>query len=613
MSRFGWLLLVSGCVDYNLGQKPPEATGSTSSPTTPGGQCGALDTAPAEVDVDESCTQDPPQGTFTPVIEWRDERLGPAYTSPVVGELTDDNGDGRVDDQDMPDIVALSSGGTMMAFSGDGTKVHWSVNNLGSEPATAAIGDLDGDGRPDVAVAGNGFVGAVRGDTGAVLWTATDAAINAKPVCGGVGIYDLDGNGTPEVVLGNLVFNGKTGALRGKGQYGIGSGYSYGALAAFGVAADVDADGDLEVVVGNALYDIDGNTIWYNGLSDGFVAVANFDDDPQGEIVVTSAGGTVRLQDDDGSVIWETPHGVTGPTIGPPTVADFDGDGEPEIGVAGHNIYGVIETDGTLRWSNPVQDVSSGFTGSSVFDFEGDGKAEVVYADEDNVWVFDGATGAVKLQETEHSSATCSEYPTIADVDNDGHAEIVYTSSAYSGTENGVRVIGDADDSWMRGRPTWNQHAYAITNIDDDGTVPLYPTPNWPTYNNFRSGDVTASAGNQQSDAVPVLGDACRAECDQGHLHLVLRVGNTGTDTLPAGVPITVWTTVQGADQALATWTTPDAIGPGETSEGHEFDLDPAQIGSALWAAADDDGTGRGVVDECHEDNNTLDLSDQGC
>ena len=50
-------------------------------------------------------------------------------------------------------------------------------------------------------------------------------------------------------------------------------------------------------------------------------------------------------------------------------------------------------------------------TGSSVFDFEGDGAAEVVYADEETLWIFDGATGTIEMAWTEHGSGTRFEYP----------------------------------------------------------------------------------------------------------------------------------------------------------------------------------------------------------
>jgi hypothetical protein len=293
--------------------------------------------------------------------------------------------------------------------------------------------------------------------------------------------------------------------------------------------------------------------------------------------------------------------------VGPPTVAAFDGDGEPEIGVAGNNVYLVLETDGSVKWENPVQDVSSGFTGSSVFDFEGDGKAEVVYADENDVWVFDGETGAVKLKESEHSSATCSEYPSVADVDADGHAEIVYTSSAYSGQQNGLRVIGDADDSWMAGREVWNQHAYAITNVEDDGGIPTFPQPNWPAYNNFRSGDVTAVTGNGEADAV-ILANACDLECAEDRLFVVVRVGNEGTSDLPEGIPVAVYTEEDGEDVLLDTWTTEDEVDPGETTEPHVFALDADDVGDELWVVVDDDGTGRGQVQECDERNNDVEI-----
>jgi len=572
--------------------------------------CPEPNTARGTEDVDSTCLIEVTPGGFTPVIEWASTAPGSSYATPAVGSLTDDDGDGDVDGDDMPDVVIVGISGLVTALSGDGSGVLWSYNLSTSEPSAAAIGDINNDGLPEVVVTGgNGFF-AFEGATGTMLWSNASTGLGGIGVCGGVGIYDLDGDGNVEVVQGRTIVNGADGSLRGSGSYGAGTGFPGGTYAGFGVAADIDQDGDLEVVVGNALYDADGNTIWHNGQTDGFVAVANFDDDDFGEIVVTDEG-VVRLQDDDGTVLWSANY--TGSRIGPPTVADFDGDGMPEIGVAGNGVYIMIETDGTLAWSNSVQDYSSGFTGSSVFDFEGDGAAEVVYADENDVWVFDGTTGAVKLQESAHSSTTCSEYPVVADIDNDGQAEIIYASAAYSGSENGVTVIGDLDGSWMPARPIWNQHAYDITNVNDDGSIPRSPATNWLTYNNYRSGDLAAAAGGAMSDATVELVEICTEECEAGLLRIVVRIGNGGVQPLPAGVVGSLYARMEGGWALLETKATGVEILPARTTPGWVFDIDPADVPLGVVRFVVDDDNGTSWVTECHEDNNELIISDGLC
>ena len=615
MRLFPALVILAACsIDNGLkGFSDHEGTDSDTSFTPDGdgvddGVCGALDDGLPDVAVDESCEAEAHVGTFTPVIEWKNEAVGDAYAAPVVARLVDTNGDGALTDDDMPVVVVANAVGQLFAMAGDTGVEIWRAGSFGSEPMTPAIGDLDGDGWPEVVGAGTGGTAAYHGKDGSPYWSQRAYSGGKAPNCGAVGIYDLDADGAPEIVIGGMVMNGQTGSQISQGS-GDGSG-NY-AFSPFGVAADIDQDGMLEVVVGNALYRKDGSPIWNNGQSDGFVAVADFDGDPYGEIVVTNVG-TVRLQDNDGTVLWSRPN-VTGSTSGPPTIADFDGDGEPEIGVAGNNVYLVFEADGTTKWTVRVQDSSSGFTGSTVFDFEGDGAAEVVYADENDVYVLDGATGSVKLKETQHSSATCSEYPTVADIDNDGHAEIVYTSSAYSGNERGVRVIGDADDSWMPSRNIWNQHAYSITNVDDDGTILAVPETNWFSYNNFRSGDLAAATGGALSDALPIAGDLCVEECESGRLYVMVGVGNQGTTDLPAGVAISAYAVTDAAPLYLQTQYVPDVIPSGETSPALAFTFNTADLPYGAISFVADDDAGNGAITECNEDNNVLVLSEGLC
>ena len=135
---------------------------------------------------------------------------------------------------------------------------------------------------------------------------------------------------------------------------------------------------------------------------------------------------------------------------------------------------------------------SSRVTGSSVFDFNGDGAAEVVYNDECRFRIYDGKNGDVYMSE-ESESRTRIEYPIVADVDNDGNAEIVFSTSNESGFcsenadalyNNGIEIWGDQNDFFVPARRIWNQHSYAVTNITEDGMPPRYPPKSWLEYPN---------------------------------------------------------------------------------------------------------------------------------
>jgi hypothetical protein len=171
-----------------------------------------------------------------------------------------------------------------------------------------------------------------------------------------------------------------------------------------------------------------------------------------------------------------------------PILASFDPSTKLSvIGVAGFSAYTVFETDGTIRWSKPIVDYSSNLTGSSVFDFDGDGQSEVVYGDEYFLRIFRGTDGTV-LYELPKSSGTTYELPVIADVDNDGNAEIIAVAN---GVQNGVYVIGDRNSTWVNTRKIWNQHSYHITNINDDGTIPTHEANSWQLYNSYRTNVLT--------------------------------------------------------------------------------------------------------------------------
>ncbi len=141
-------------------------------------------------------------------------------------------------------------------------------------------------------------------------------------------------------------------------------------------------------------------------------------------------------------------------------------------------------------WTSKTQDASSRVTGSSVFDFNGDGAAEVVYNDECFFRIYDGRTGKV-YQRLDSQSPTRIEYPVVADVDSDGNAEIVFSGSNARSEKcgrplgtmlNGINVIGDPTDRWISARRIWNQHAYHVTNVHEDGLIPTREVRSWGNY-----------------------------------------------------------------------------------------------------------------------------------
>jgi hypothetical protein len=295
---------------------------------------------------------------------------------------------------------------------------------------------------------------------------------------------------------------------------------------------------------------------------------------------------------------------------GPPTIADFDGDGVPEIGMANAEVYAVYEVDGTVLWSQPCTDASSFATGSSVFDFDGDGRAEVLYGDEVTLWVFDGATGAVRLDDRRHTSRTLHEFPTAADVDGDGEMEIVVPQGGghYGVEHGGLYVLGSAGDPWLGDRQVWNQHAWSITNVSDDLRLPYPELPNWPYSNTFRSGDLTSSAGGALPDAIGSM-QACTDQCLNGRIGVQVSLGNSGMAMMRDGVPLAVYTVQNGEETLLATTRSSGVVASGGTAPVWEFSVLASDVPEAkLVLRVDDDGAGGQQVAECHEENNVTRL-----
>jgi len=514
-----------------------------------------------------------------------------------------------------------------------GTAPHrllWSSNGsaMPNTPGTSilrwdghiAVGELDGNG-------GNGLeIVAVRSDVanfgliafhgdGSRYWLSTGMS-NIRGANPSVNIADLNQDGVPEVIAGASVFNGRTGALlwQGRGATGVDG---QGPLS---VVANLDDDNTLEVIAGGTVYESDGR-VRFSAMGQGFAAVGDMlnaanasGHDGVSEIVRVVAGRVDILDRRTGTVRW-TQNIPTTSLGGAPTIADFDGDGESEVGVAGALRYVVIDPGCTgagmgceargIRWSVVTEDSSSEVTSSTVFDFNGDGASEVVYNDEEQFFVLDGRTGRVLFRNW-NPSQTRTEQAIVADVDGNGQADIVFGANqcaAFAGdkiprelraTERvpGLEIWSGGASIWSGARSIWNEHGYHIDNLTDDGIVPRRESAHWRTHNSFRL--------NRPRDRVQLAPDLTATPlpslCDTMTARMCVTFRNTGAANAST-VVVSAYDRMGG--MRIGTAATMGALGAGRSEQVYITVPSPGTTRD-YYIRVDDDSANA----ECDETNN---------
>ena len=339
--------------------------------------------------------------------------------------------------------------------------------------------------------------------------------------------------------------------------------------------------------------------------------------------------GTVYvLQGQTGAVLASQtiPGGGFG---GAPNIADFDGDGQPDIGTAGASNYVVMRYGGagmlSVVWSAPTEDDSSSRTGSSVFDFDGDGRAEVVYNDEEFVRIYPGLEPACRMSPPGpdcngimtddeilfrdlNSSRTRTEYPVIADVDGDFKAEIVFATSNEANFldpsllgDAGIEVWRDRLDNWVGTPAIWNQHSFHITNVGIDGRIPQRESPSWSTpagapFNSYRRN----AQGDRAAQCAPdlVVTDVRQRAARCPLLAVEVEISNRGCLGVGPGVDVAL-RTADGENLGLARTTEPFAAG-GRTL----VEVLVSGLGDSFRFNAVVEVDAEAALNECREQNN---------
>ena len=355
---------------------------------------------------------------------------------------------------------------------------------VGNMPSSVAVGDFNGDGKPDLAVVNfnSGTVSVLLNTTAMGATTPTFAAqqtfaVGNHPIAVAVG--DFNGDGKPDLavingsdatvsVLLNTTAMGATTPTFAA-QQTFATGMNPDALA----VGDFNGDGKPDLVVANS----GTNTVsvllnttamgattptfatqqtFATGTGPAALAVGDFNGDGKPDLAVANAGGnTVSV------LLNTTAMGATTPTFAAQqtfavgaapaalAVGDFNGDGKPDLAVAngGDATVSVLLNTTAMGATTPTFAAQQTFaTGTgpaalAVGDFNGDGKPDLAVVNQTagtvsvllNTTAMGATTPAFAAQQT-FAAGTSPDALAIGDFNGDNQLDLAVTEPASSGT-----------------------------------------------------------------------------------------------------------------------------------------------------------------------------------
>lgn len=565
-------------------------------------RCRLPEPQSVEVRRDPDCPVQPrvASGAWDLVQQWHwgglaeDPAVRQVMGAAVVGPLIDTDGDGRLTRGDTPSVAAVAfaegrgSDGTLVVLDGVTGELQWSAPGFTSV-GSLSLGDIDGDGWPEIVGFGSdSTVLAYRGD-GQALWAGPAADRSNAPMSA---LADLDGDGSIEVLADDLVLDGVDGRLLARLDATSG-GFHRGPS-----TVDLDGDGQQEILFGTQVFDRSGALLWEADLSSARGTWgAPVEGRSEGVDVVFVADRTIERRSGDGGGRVNRASVLASPVTGPICVADFDGDDEREIVFASQARLCMFELEGRERWCINVRD-RSGLAGCSAFDFDDDGAADVLYASETSFIIVNGPSGGLRFEDREHSSGTLIEHPVVADIDDDGSAEVVVSSNdAWFGTRAGLTAWTHRADGLAPSTRVVGQHASAAGDRRSNGWISRRLSPG----SGVRS---RPSAGPEDQDLQITADGVCAASCEaDGRVRVRVQVHNSGKRAVAEGVPLSVYAVDGPFSQRILTASVPEAI-PSGSSVSLVVDVTAGELGQSLEVRIDDDGSPLDTVRECDESNN---------
>ncbi|MCC6739734.1 MAG: VCBS repeat-containing protein [Planctomycetia bacterium] len=293
-------------------------------------------------------------------------------------------------------------------------------------PEGTTVGDLNGDGRPDIVLASKtpARIRAIDGRNGELIWIVRKPPMSASygmPLS----LCDLDGDLEPELVYSGgdrlVALDGRTGVEKAAFDVpGLRDAVAWGDMDADGVSDFLGHTSSVVLMLGGR----DGRTLWSCAVA-GWPAYArgDFDADGSPDVLLADNGGTAQaLKGTTGQAIWQ----LEGWRLnGAMCCVDLDGDGADDI-LGGNDVNAPVALrgrDGSVLWSGRPDDRIM-YLPPVAADLDGNGALEAVYCRGDLLEIRDALGGGVLREHRIYPG--CS--PAVCDVDGDGAPDLVLSA-----------------------------------------------------------------------------------------------------------------------------------------------------------------------------------------
>jgi hypothetical protein len=379
----------------------------------------------------------------------------------------DFNGDAR------PDLATANAGLIGRSSTGDSVSVFLNKGNgsfgnrhdypTGKAPVALAAGDLNGDGRTDLATA-NSNVGnvSVLLNSGGGFQPKRDYLIRGVPYDPlSVSLGDLNGDGKLDLIAAGGGSSTVSVLLnKGDGTFAAGRDYATGSFAQSVALADVDGDGSPDIATADngattvsvLLNRGDGSfqakRDWSVGGRPGEVALGDVDGDGKPDLVASTASNSVSVLLNEGGGSFKRPRRYrTGVYPHVVAIADLTGDTKPDLAVAtpgrGASSVSVLANRGDGRFAPKVEfrvkaSRAPGPLSVVLADLTGDGKRDLATANfvANTVSVLRNRPGLCTVQDV-HGNSMQTAKQTLAHAD----CRVGTIRRAYSKTVRRGRVV----------------------------------------------------------------------------------------------------------------------------------------------------------------------------